>query len=750
MKKLIRFNRIDTPELLVDESIFALQNGLIGVRGNFSEGYNESDYKQTLINGFYNFYDYKYEENSPAFPQVGQRIVNVIDGQSIEIYLENKAINLENCKLTKLEREYDLSKGYTTRKAEYLTKQGYLIHIYEEKLVSFIQKELLIIKLKISSPNYKGKLKIVSSLQLPNKALAKEFDSRINIPSSDQLTIQEKYFNKDLVVLLTETTSSKLVLSAGMIHNIPMDYSTSSKGINGTLEISLENDFEINKFVVYTPQSLYPRYLEDNLRILDEAINKGFEHYKLEQLNYLNDFWKHQNIEIIGNKMLHESIIYNIYQLNSCAVDNTELSIPAKGLTGEGYEGHYFWDTEIYMIPFFAITKPETAKTLLLNRYHHFDKARKVAKDQGATKGVKIPWRTINGSELSPYYPAGSAQYHINSDVAYSVIKYFQFTKDFDFMIDYGFEMLLETARFLYDVGNYHAGKFHINNVTGPDEYTAIVNDNYYTNSMAKYHFEVLGDFYYKYKKKLNLAITLLMVDDQEIEELIKAARLMELPFSKELNVILQDDSFIQKKALDFNKLPIDTFPLILHYHPLFIYKHQVLKQADALLSMFLLDYDDLEVFNQSFDYYLPKTTHDSSLSKCIHAIVAFRLGKVDLGYEYLEDIAKIDMENTHHNTNHGIHIANSGGIYLTILYGILGFRIKDENIVFRPVLPKEIESLKFKLFYKNTEINIYLNSEIEFRVDKPIELGIYSKNILIEDTYSCDYRKNYKTKLKK
>jgi len=741
MEKISRFNRIDISELLVDESIFTLQNGLIGVRGNFSEGYNERDYKQTLINGFYNFYDYKFEENSPAFPQKGQRIVNVIDGQSIDIYLDNKAINLENCELKKLERQYDLEKGYTIRKAEYLTKKGYIIEIYEEKLVSFIQKELLIIKLRISSPNYKGMLKIVSRLRLPNKAVNNLKDPRINVASNEQLILQEKYFNKDKVALLTETTTSKLKLATGMVHSIPIDYKSSFNGINGEIEINLNKVFEIEKYLVYTPNTLYDLHLEENSNILDLAKNNGLEYYKNQQSIYLKDFWNKVDIQINGNDFLNKSIIYNIYQLNSCSVNDSRLNIPAKGLTGEGYEGHYFWDTEIFMIPFFTVTNPEKAKKLLLNRYSTFDKGKQIAIDQGATKGVKIPWRTINGSEVSPYYPAGSAQYHINSDIAYSTIKYFQFTKDFDFMVNYGFEMLLETARFLYDVGNYYDNAFHINNVTGPDEYTAIVNDNYYTNSMAKYHFEVLGDFYYKYKNKLGLAKEKLNVNDQEIDQIIKAAKLMKLPFSKELQVVLQDDSFLQKKPLDINSLPKDKFPLILHYHPLYIYKHQVLKQADTLLSMFLLDYDNLDVFKNSFEYYLPKTTHDSSLSKCIHAIVAFRLGKVDLGYKYLEDIARIDMENTLHNTDHGIHIANSGGIFLTILYGILGFRIKDDKIVFRPVLPKEIKGIKFKLFYKNTEIKITLSSEIEFSVDKPIELGIYSNNILIEDTYSCDYK---------
>jgi len=738
MRKITRFNRIRLQELLVDESIFAIQNGLIGVRGNFSEGYGGDEPKQTIINGFYNYYDYKYEENSPAFPQKGQRIINVIDGQTIEFYVNNKAINLNNCELRSLKREYDLETGCTLRLAEYKTSRGFVFTISEEKLVSFVTKELLTIRVKVSSPNYTGKIKIVSKLTLPKKTMKERTDSRINQSSADDLRIINR-FDDDLgVILLTETTSSSLQLSVGMAHNKPIKYQYTETGYEGVIETKLVDNIgcELTKYVVYSPGNQEDSLIIKNHGILKEVYHKDFDYYVRLQTEELSEFWKHADFSIKGNNALQKMIQYNVYQLNSCAMDDSNYNIPAKGLTGEGYEGHYFWDTEIYMIPFFMITDPNKAKNLLLFRYKHFSEAKIEALNQGSTKGVKIPWRTINGYEVSPYYPAGSAQYHINSDVAYAVIKYVQFTNDIDFMIQYGFEMLLETGRFLLEVGNYYNDSFHINNVTGPDEYSAVVNDNYYTNSMAKYHFEHIVKYYKKYKKKLQH----LHVLDKEMKAFSKAAKLMKLCFDEDLNIFVQDNAFLQRKPLDFKSLPKNKFPLVLHYHPLFIYKHQVLKQADVLLSMFLLDFDNLDVFQNSFDYYLPKTTHDSSLSKCIHSILAFRLGNAELGYEYLKDIAKMDLENSHNNTDHGIHIANSGGIYLTITYGILGLRIHENRITLRPILPKEIDEFKFSFMVQGNKITVLLNKSINITVEKPITLGIYNEVVDIYDNYNCVY----------
>ena len=290
-------------------------------------------------------------------------------------------------------------------------------------------------------------------------------------------------------------------------------------------------------------------------------------------------------------------------------------------------------------------------------------------------------------------------------------------------------------------MGHFHKNKFHINNVTGPDEYTVLVNDNYYTNSMAKYHFESLIDIYQTYKRQLKEAIHKLQLKESEIKRFQKAANQMTLGYDKRLQIYLQDDSFMQKAPLDYKKLPNESFPLILHYHPLFIYKHQILKQADTLLSMFLLDYEDDTVFENSFEFYLPKTTHESSLSKCIHSIVAFRVKKLEIAYDYLHQISRMDLENTHKNTHHGLHIANSGGIYLTIVQGILGLRIHKDKIVIRPSALQNIEEISVRLTYKGSRIEITLNDRINVTVEKPLEIGIYNDTVHIEQQYHCDYK---------
>lgn len=743
IKKITRVNRYLHEELLVDESIFALQNGLIGVRGNFAEGYGIDDYRQTLINGFYNFYDYHYEENSPAFPQKGQRIIHVLDGQLMEFYINGKAINMLTCKLVNLERDFDLEQGITIRKATYETQEGYRFLIIEERILSFVQKELFTIKVTLKSFNYTGKVILVSKLNLPNPKEQIDFDVRINQPREKQMLIEEKGEDDLGVFVVSKTTNSNLKLAVGMSHSQPCSYIENVSGFDTEFEFELKANasYCITKFLVYTPSIIHENVLEKNRQIIKDVTSKDFNYYLDLQRDHLNNFWKKTGLKIIDNNLVDNMIQYNLYQLYSCANNDFRFNIPAKGLTGEGYEGHYFWDTEIYMLPFFTITNPHLAKSLLLYRYHHIMEARMEANNQGSKKGIKIPWRTINGEEASPYFPAGSAQYHINSDVSYAVIKYYEFTGDVEFIVDYGFELILETARFLYSVGNYYDKRFHINGVTGPDEYSAIVNDNYYTNSLAKYHFEYLGKLYYTLKEKLNDKIKDLHLSEKEVNEFNQAAKLMYFEVDSDLGVYAQDDAFFKKAELDINKIPKDKFPLLLHYHPLFLYKHQVLKQPDVLLSMFLLDFKSEETIKRNFDYYLKRTTHDSSLSRCIHSIMAFRLNKLDLAYEYFDEILKMDIENTHKNTHHGIHIANSGGIYLTLVFGILGLRIKPNHLIIRPHFPKNLGGMIWETNYQGTMIQIELKEKIYIKVSKPITLGIYADMVNIVDEYQCDYK---------
>ncbi|MDT8336505.1 MAG: hypothetical protein RQ856_01605 [Candidatus Izemoplasmatales bacterium] len=740
---VIRDNRLKEEELLVDESIFTLQNGLIGIRGNFAEGYGVNHIKETLVNGFLNFYNYIYEENSPKFPQIGQRIINVIDGQTVEFYLDGKQLNLKTAELINLKRELDLSTGLYKRESLYKTKDNLDVLITEKRLVLFEIRELFVLEISIKILNSDANVRVVSKLSLPEPMKNERLDSRIHKPSEAQLLLEDIIIDKNYSLIKASTTKSRMSIVTGCFHNQNLKIETSKTGIEASQGFFLEksDEFSLEKYVIYTPSTIHEDIVKSNQEIYQKIKNKSFDYFLKLQKKHLDNFWEHTNLNIYGNEELDRRVKYNLFQLYSSALDSDMVSIPAKGLTGEGYEGHYFWDTEIYMVPFFTINHPKLAKNLLLYRYNKRKEAKEEALNQGIDKGIKFPWRTINGYEVSPYFLAGSAQYHINADIAYAFIKYYQLTNDLEFMINYGFEIVLETSRFLYAAGNYHQGKFHINNVTGPDEYTTMVNDNYYTNSMTKNQFEFLVDFYYKNKSNLTKHIEELKLTEKEILDFQKAHEAISIIFNEKLRVYAQDSSFFTKAELDLNKLPKETFPLLLHYHPLFIYRHQVLKQADVLLSMILLNNYDLDILRSNFDYYLKRTTHDSSLSKCIHAIAALSLGMVDLGSRYLEDIINMDFDNLNNNTDHGLHIANSGGIYLAIILGIFGFKFDSEQVCFNPILPKDMKGIETTVNYHGIDITINLSSKINIKVSKPIIIGIYTDKILIKDYYQCDYK---------
>jgi len=742
MKIINRNNRMEHEMLLVDETIFSLSNGFIGVRGNFVEGYGFDQAKQSYMNGFYNQYSYKYEENSIHFPQNGERIVNIIDGQTMDISMNGTTVNMKNGSLISLHRSFDLDQGYSIRKAHYKMLDGKEILICEEKLVSFVQKELLIIHLEVTPLNFEGEIEIRSSLDLPKQRVENKMDPRINIAMNPEVSIEKKCLKLSSAAIHAKTTKTNLNLIVSMSHDKDAIYEESSSGVEAILSCKAKQNspFSITKFVIFTSDILTPKYLENNTEILSITLKNGYSFYKDLQKKYLTAFWKQSLIEIEGPSDLSLILQYNIYQLNSSHSGIEAFNIASKGLSGEGYEGHYFWDTEIYMFPYFLLTNTEKALALIKNRFIHLKESKKEAEHLGSITGAKIPWRTIKGTELSPYYPAGSAQYHINSDVAYTVIKYYEYTADVLFLSEIGFELLVETGRFLLNVGNFENHHFHLNSVTGPDEYTALVNDNYYTNSMAKYHFEHIVSYYQRYQSELKGVITKIKLTSEEVTLFEKASKEMVLPFDPSRNIFAQDAGFLQKPILDLKSIPKENFPLLLHYHPLFIYRHQVLKQADTLLSLFLLGNDNPEVLRNNFDYYLPLTTHDSSLSKCIYSIIAAKLGDTSKSFEYLLDVIKIDFLDTHRNTHHGLHIASLGGSYLTVLFGILGIRILEDSLSIHPVLPNEITSLKVHFAYRNTLIIISIDSkELCIKVDRPIQIGIYNEIRLIEDEYHCE-----------
>ncbi len=736
MDKLYRNNRLTKEELQVDETIYSQANGFLGTRGTFIEGYGKDfGYNQTYLNAFYDKYDYFYEENFSGFPQTGQKLINLIDGQKMLFVVEGTVLNIDQCEVISLKREYDLEKGLTTRKIHYKTAQNYEFILTERKLVSAAIKELIAVEVTLESINYNGQVTIKSYLEESIKQHL-ENDPRLYGGEDKPLNIIE--IDKHTAAITVKTLSSDLIVHAKMLHQPAFEIFNPDEKLvaKKAYLISPKKAIKLTKYLVYTSSLYHEDYLKKSTEVTLELANVNFEMLVEKQKEYYHPFWEKAEIKIPNNKYLELLINYNIYQLNSSGGESEYHNISAKGLSGEGYEGHYFWDTEIYMIPFFILTNPEKAKNLLMYRYHTMDQARIEANNLGYGKGVKFPWRTINGEEASPYYPAGSAQFHINSDIAYAIIKYFEATNDLDFMINYGFEMLVETARFLKEAVNFNGKYYHLNGVTGPDEYTTVVDDNYYTNQLLKYHFEFVDTFYGKYHQKLVEIIKKMELMEDEVLHFREIAKKIYLPFDEKLNIFIQDAAFLKKKKLDLTKIPANKYPLLMHFHPLFLYKHQVLKQADTMLSMMLLDYDNEEILEASFNYYEPITTHDSSLSKCIYSILAFKLKKCELAYDFFEKVLETDLLNTQKNTSHGLHVANMGGSYIGFVYGVVGLRIKDEYLVLNPLVNEKMDKYELNIQYKGKNINIVVDQELTITTKRPVNLKVYGKIIELEGQY--------------
>ena len=410
------------------------------------------------------------------------------------------------------------------------------------------------------------------------------------------------------------------------------------------LEVAAGQHLRLTKYGAYFSSRDYPAAELAGLArtALAAARSAGFEALCDAQQQYLADFWEHADVEIAGDDALQQGMRFNQFHLLQSVGRDGKTNIAAKGMTGEGYEGHHFWDTEIYIFPFFLYSKPEIARKLLEYRYAGLPKARERARELSHAKGALYPWRTIDGEECSAYFPAGTAQYHINADIAYSIKLYFEATGDIDYVAAAGLEIVLETARIWVGIGGYdRAGRFCINEVTGPDEYTALVNNNYYTNAMAQMHLRFAAEMadLLRTRRPTDFAriASAIALESFEAGEWLRAAGRMALPYDAALGIHEQEDSFLTKKAWDFAGTPKQNYPLLLNYHPLVIYRHQVCKQADVVLALLLLsDQFTLEDKKRDFDYYEAVTTHDSSLSSCIFSIIASEAGYVDQGLRLL------------------------------------------------------------------------------------------------------------------
>lgn len=739
---------LENDRVVLNEAIFHNANGYLGVRYDFEEGCPDG-YQITrsqYINGFYDYSEMPQAEKLFGLPETKQVMLNVADTQEIRLFIDGEQFSMFSGTLLDFKLYLDMDRGVTVREVKWRSPKGKEAMIQITRMASLHQLPLFLIEYEIKPLNFSGEIIIQSAHNGNVTNYADEKDPRTPFGFKEYLTPVSCELKDGASYIISRTSASGLEVCSA-VKNVLSQTNQSEFVIEHFRAVCiLKTHGERGKTIKLTKYAVFCdsiRFEDCGLQALDEmnrALSVPTELFHHKQEGYLNSYWRNCFIDIQGDDELEQAVLYNMYQLNQSVSKDVFGNIAPKGLSGDGYEGQYFWDSEIYIQPFFTITNPSVSKNLIESRHLQLEQARINAAILGHKRGALYPWRTITGQECSGYFPAGTAQYHINGAVAYSIIAYYLATKDIEFIAEKGAEIIFETARLWIDTGNYHHGEFHINDVTGPDEYTCIVNNNYYTNVLAQYHLRWTVKFYTILKeaglldpvaKKIKLRLS-------EIRQFIKAAEAMYLPYDSDLRINPQDDSFLKKKKWDMSSIPRDNFPLLLHYHPLHLYRHQICKQADTILAYFMLeDAQSIDTMRRSFRYYEKITTHDSSLSPPIFSIVAARLGMEDRAYQYFGDSAKLDLKNLHRNTKDGIHTANMAGTFLTIVYGFGGLRLKEQGISLWPMLPDKWEQYSFNFLFENSRIKVVVSRhecEVILEKGKQKTLRIYGKPYVLQD----------------
>lgn len=757
-----------------NETTFALSNGYIGTRGTMEEAYEfdvDTGMEGNFINGFYESTDIRYGEANFGSPLRSQTLLNLPNLKETRVTVDGESFSLLESKVSEYSRTLFLKEGLVKRSLVWTTKRGKQLKMDSLRLVSFDRKHVMAQRMILTALNFTGEVSVQSRLNAAVENQTRKTNPIVDYGPFGRRLVPQLIAAKEAELLYAGTTmGSGLTMGCGALLDVsPREATVESISQTGELEgichltLALKEGeaVTLDKFMVYAScldelecrtedHSSQP---EDWKRLssfireeLQRAAELGMDELICRQKAYVEDFWNRAAIRIEGEDALPiiQGLHFNIFHVFQGAGRDGRCGMPAKALTGEGYEGHYFWDTEMYMLPLFVYTQPEVARALLAWRFHTLNQARARARVMGHPVGALFPWRTINGEEASTYYPLGSAQYHINADVSYAVSLYCQATGDEQFLIDMGAEILIETARVWADVGSFsqaRGGRYCICSVTGPDEYNVLVDNNFYTNLMARENLRDALEAVHLLKEKAPWKLTELKERlDFSVEELPLWEEIVEkmyFPYEESRRIYPMDDGFMMRKPWDEERIPPKKRAwLYENYHPLFIMRHRMSKQADAILGFYLHnDCFTQEEIQRNYDFYQEVTLHHSSLSTCIFGIVASDIGYHEEAYRYFSDSARMDLDDYHNNFYAGVHGANMAGTWQALVNGFAGMRMHHGKLFFKPHLPDQWNSLVFRVQYKGSVIEVNMEGEsVGFCLLSGAPVTVYLKRTDMED----------------
>jgi alpha,alpha-trehalose phosphorylase len=714
---------LDQTALAQSESLFALSNGHIGVRGNLDEG-DPMGLPGTYLNSFYETRPLPYAEAGYGYPESGQTVLNVTDGKLIRLLVDDEPLDLRYGTIESHERVLDLRRGVLERKAVWRSPAGARIRLRSTRLVSLRRRSILAIDYSVEPVDERVRIVAQSELVANEQVPARSADPRVAAVIENALQAVEHHAADLRATLVHRTTASKLHMAAAMDHVVHTGGHAFTELVAHpnwarlTLSTALSpgESLGLTKFVAYgwSSQRSVPALRDQVSAALINAREAGWDQVAAEQRGALDEFWAGADVELDGPVEIQQAVRFGIFHAYQAGARAEQRAIPAKGLTGPGYDGHAFWDTESFVLPLLSATAPDAAADALRWRYSTIDLARERARTL-RLRGAAFPWRTIRGHECSAYWPAGTAAVHVNADIAVAAARYLWWTDDDAFGRECALPMLVETARLWMSLGYEGAdGKFHIDGVTGPDEYSALADDNIYTNLMAAQNLRAAGEAAQRWPDDYDSS-------PEEARLWVRAAETMAVPYNERLRVHEQSRGFTSHDVWDFeHSARKDEYPLLLHAPYFALYSRQVIKQADLMLAMHWAG----EAFTQedkarAFAYYEPLTVRDSSLSACTQAVLAAEVGHLDLAADYLAEAALMDLRDLEHNAKDGLHIASLAGGWLALVAGFGGMRDTAEHLLFRPQLPPGWQRLRFSVRPRGQRLHVDITrGRVEYSVD--------------------------------
>ena len=710
---------LDLDVLAQSESLFALSNGHIGLRGNLDEG-DPAGIPGTYLNSFYEVRPLPYAEAGYGFPETGQTVVNVVDGKLIRLLVDDEPFDLRYGEVLHHQRLLDLRAGVLHREVEWASPANQRIKVRSTRLVSLTQRSIMAVHYEVEAVDQPARVVVQSELVANEDIATRKSDPRVAAILKNPLEAVEHDGDKNRAYLIHRTRESKLLMA------VAMDHIFDAEDLRGT-ELSVRHDWarvtsgtvlepgqklSMTKFVAYgwSSQRSVPALRDQVHAALIAAHGTGWERLVADQRAALDLFWDGADVEIDGDPAIQQAVRFALFHTYQAAARAEVRAITAKGLTGPGYDGHAFWDTEGFVLPVLTAVAPHSAADALHWRAAILDMARERAQSL-RLKGATFPWRTIRGQECSGYWPAGTAAFHVNADVAVAAIRYVRWTLDREFEGSVALPILVETARLWMSLGYHGAdGQFHIDGITGPDEYSAIVDDNVYTNLMAKQNLDGAADAAERHQDES----AALEVTNDEIAAWRAAAAVVAVPYDEKRQVHQQDKGFTDHEMWDFARSAAENaYPLLLNEPYFNIYRKQVVKQADLVLAMHWCgDQFTHEQKARAFHYYEQLTVRDSSLSACTQAVIAAEVGQHELATDYLAEAALVDLDDLHGNTSDGVHIASLAGTWLAIVAGFGGMRDHGDQLSFHPQLPAHWKALTFRCRWREARLRVHVRRE--------------------------------------